>query len=238
MPLIRANGRMIFFAHVPKVGGSSVEDYLIRRFGAPMSIITRRDRNKLSKRELITPATHLSAFELLELLPSDLAYCFAVVRDPVKRLQSQYRFQTGVSRMSRLGFSTWLRVMFAAARIDPRVYQNHIRPQSDLVPQEADVFYLENGFDDMIAAIDNATGTTAPEVEVGHLLKGQHRAMPVSRQDAELIANFYETDYKRFGYKPLDISLLPGDPLAGIRSLIAWPIARALVTKQHRDWIR
>ena len=38
MPLAHWNNCSIFFAHVPKTGGSSVEDYLIRRFG-PLSII-------------------------------------------------------------------------------------------------------------------------------------------------------------------------------------------------------
>jgi hypothetical protein len=33
MPLIIKPGYTIYFAHVPKAGGTSVEDYLVRRFG-------------------------------------------------------------------------------------------------------------------------------------------------------------------------------------------------------------
>ena len=33
MPIFRHDGALYFFAHVPKCGGQSVEDYLSRRFG-------------------------------------------------------------------------------------------------------------------------------------------------------------------------------------------------------------
>ena len=39
MPLAHWNNCSIFFAHVPKTGGSSVEDYLIRRFGPLASLM-------------------------------------------------------------------------------------------------------------------------------------------------------------------------------------------------------
>ena len=79
---------------------------------------------------------------------------------------------------------------------------------------------------------------TAPGVEVGHLLKRRRETVEASRQDAELIAEFYKPDYERFGYAPPDASGLRSDPFAGLRWLIARPIARAIVAKQRYDWIR
>ena len=37
------------------------------------------------------PATHLSAVDLVELIPPNVAYKFTVVREPVARMMSEYR---------------------------------------------------------------------------------------------------------------------------------------------------
>jgi hypothetical protein len=40
MPYVTAAGKLIYFAHVPKAGGSSVENYLAARFG-PLAMLDR-----------------------------------------------------------------------------------------------------------------------------------------------------------------------------------------------------
>ena len=214
MPLITACGKRIYFAHVPKTGGSSVEDYLIRRFGGPLSLrdITHRARDR--KRGLISLSTHFTARDLDDVLPHDVDHCFAVVRDPLKRVESQYRFQANISKTRRFSFSTWLRIMFEAARIDPRVYQNHIRPQSDLIREESAIFRLEDKFSDMITWLDEVTESSTPEIKVGHLLKRAHEPIFMSREDVELITRFYKTDYERFGYALPDLTAYTTDPKA------------------------
>lgn len=236
MPICHFRGQALFFAHVPKTGGSSVEDYLIRRFG-PLSL--REDTlGGRRKRDVIQSLTHLSAADLARLLPPDLDYSFAMVRDPLKRMISEYRFQSGVSAASRVTFQTWLRVMLRAARRDPRIYENHIRPQTDLVPEAAEVFRLEYGFDAMIARLDAVTGTTAPEIGMGHLLKRGRQDIPVFRQDIERIVAFYAADYDRFGYPRPDPADFPEDRRAALRDLAAPPLARMVVHRHHRRWMR
>jgi hypothetical protein len=237
MPLVNAHGTQIFFAHVPKTAGSSVEDYLIRRFGE-LSIRDQHKRNRVAGTGLITPSTHLSALDLLELLPRDLAHCFAFVRDPVDRMLSEYRYQLGVSKTTRFGFSTWLRLMLGCARREPRIYENHIRPQSDLVPDSAKVFRLEDGFEPFIAWLDQVTGTTAPEVEMGHLLKREHAEVALSRQDLRLMAAFYAEDYARFGYATPDTSAIGYDAYAPLRSGLAARLAPMIVLRQRQAWLR
>jgi hypothetical protein len=235
MPLCHLKGQTLFFAHVPKAGGSSVEDYLIRRFG-PLSIREGKP-GAPRQRDVIQSLSHLTAADLRGLLPPDLAGSFAVVRDPVERLASEYRFQSGRSRASRLGFSSWLRVMFRAAALDPRIYENHIRPQTDLVPEGAEIFHLEDGFGPMVAWLDRVTGSAAPEIEVGHFLKRRRQPVALLRQDVARIAEFYAADYDRFGYRRPDPAQSPPDPRAGLRELLAMPLARAVVWRHHRRWI-
>ena len=237
MPLVISNGKTIFFAHVPKTGGSSVEDYLIRRFG-PLSI---REPAKLAtarRRDVLVAATHLSATDLERLLPPGLDYSFAFVRDPVARIVSEYRFQAGASQASRLGFSTWLRVMLAAAARDPRIYENHIRPQADLVPVGAEVFRLEAGFAEMVSRLDAVTGTTAPGMEVRHLLKREKAPLVLRRQDVARIVAFYRLDYERFGYPRPDPAAFPDDPLSLGRDLVSAALAPLVVGRHHRRWLR
>lgn len=57
MPLVTGANRRIFFAHVPKTGGSSVEAYLIRRFGGPLSLKDVTHRNGRRRRGLISLST-------------------------------------------------------------------------------------------------------------------------------------------------------------------------------------
>jgi len=238
MPLISTHGQRIFFAHIPKTAGSSVEEYLVRRFGGPLSLIDRNKREGVRGTGLITPLTHVAAIDLREMLPPDIDFSFTVVRNPVTRIQSEYRYQTGVSRLSRLGFSTWLRVMIAAARIEPRIYENHIRPQVDLIPENSEIFRLEDGFDALIERLDEVTGSTAPDQAVRHLLKRERKDIALHRQDVELLGAFYADDFERFGYDLPDPSAYPHDRHASARAAFAACLAHALVMRQRHDWTR
>ena len=237
MPLAVLNGKSLFFAHVPKAGGSSVEEYLMRRFGK-LSLIDQNKRTGVKGTGLIVPATHLAAEDLKELLPHDLDFCFAVVRDPVRRLQSEYRYQTRVSRSSRFSFSTWLRIMFACLRQEPRIYENHIRPQSDLVPDNAEIFHLEDGaMQKFVARIDEVLGETAPEIEPRHINKREVRPITLYREDIELIEAHYKADYERFGFETHVRDGLPKDRLKGVREAFARLVARVSTFRQRRGWI-
>ncbi len=238
MPLITAHGKRLFFAHVPKTGGSSVEEFLVRRFGGPLSLKDKTNREGEKKRGFIALSTHFTARDLDDVLPHDVDHFFAVVRDPFKRMQSQFRFQDGVSKTRNFSFSTWLRVMFTAARIEPRVYQNHIRPQGELVRMDSEVFKLEDKFGDMIAWLDKVTGETAPGVEVGHLLKKKHEPIEIFRQDVKLINKFYKADFERFGYDMPDPMDYPVDKWELWRDVVGGTFGRLVVLKQWRDWLR
>lgn len=239
MPLALVDGRAIFFAHVPKTGGTAVEDYLIRRFG-PLAILDRNKRTGVTGTGLITPATHLAAVDLQELLPP-LDYSFAMVRDPVARMLSEYRYQSKVSRTTRLDFSTWLRVMLACLAREPRIYENHIRPQSDLIPEGAEIFHLErDGMAAMVARLDAVTGTTAPDVTVTEVNRSKERRAEVrlTRQDVAAIEDAQAEDYARFGFERRGVEDLPDDPRAAAREALAAALAPVIVARQRRRWLR
>lgn len=239
MPLVFADDKKVFFAHVPKTGGTTVEDYLIRRFGR-LTLLDRHKKDHVPGTGLITSATHLSALDLEELLPEPLDYSFTMVRDPVARLQSEYRYQSEVSRTTRASFATWLRVMLACLAREPRVYDNHIRPQSDLVPEGAEVFKLEEGgMEAMVRRLDEVLGSTAPEVRIASVNESKVRTRAaLTKQDVAAIEDAYAVDYDRFGFARTDPSELPDDPRALARRATARALAPVVVSRQRRRWLR
>jgi hypothetical protein len=235
LPLIYECGKSIFFAHVPKTGGTSVQMYMIRRFGS-LALLGRHRGPATRGTSLIVSAAHLSAQDLEEVLPRHLDGCFAVVRDPIKRLQSEYQFQKGTSKASRVSFSTWLRFMISAARCDARVYDNHIRPQVDFLPEGTKLFKLEEGLSAIVPYLDKVLGYESPLVEIPHLLKSKKFPVSLSREDVRLIVEYYRDDYDRFGYPEPDYSMFPRDSLAPVRDLIGKVVGRAIVHWQRRSW--
>lgn len=227
MPLsIASDGRLIYFAHVPKAGGSSVEDHLEARFG-PLSMIDRNwERvwhNGLWRESSITGSPqHLTASDAARLLPARIDWTFAMVRDPVARLVSEYRFQArmnrGRRRLTGAGFSTWLRISLSGARWAPMIFDNHLRPQTEIVPEGAEVFRLEDGFAPLLTRLDALFGPPPPGTKMGRALESRNHAQVVpSAQDLTLIARVYAADYARFGYPPPDIDGAPCDRLAPMR---------------------
>lgn len=233
MPLFIQPNLTLYFAHVPKTGGSSVRIYLHQRLGAPLlagwTYVKTRPRPMM-----LTPAEHATVEEIAPYLPERIDYKMAVVRDPLTRTFSQYRFQVGQSRLSRLGFSTWLRIMLRAARLEPKIHEDHIRPQVDLILEGSELFRLEDGFARLTRRLDQLCGESRPDLTVPHVLKSpRKKAIRCTRQDIALIRRFYAEDYERLGYTPPDPAGYPDDRLAGLRDLVAAPLARMLVAWQR-----
>lgn len=228
MPLVRAGERLIFFAHVPKAGGTSLEAYLAARFGALMFRDHSWANTDLHRRSLVSSPQHVIGADVDRMFPEGtLAWVFAVTRDPVARAVSEYKYQSWRHnirspwrrRFTRFGFSVWIAMALAGARRDPLFLDNHMRPQVDMLPRGAELFRLEDGFDALIARLDAATGTRAPELEVGHEVRGPGPLRPAhpSRQDLALIAAAFTEDYSRLGYSFPDLGAAASDPFAPLR---------------------
>ena len=170
MPSLTLPDRLIWFAHCPKAGGTSVEQFMVSRWGEAIGhlhwgwdVWWRRGGWRLA-----TPPSspqHLVWADARAHLPRPPDAVFAVVRDPVARMISEYRWQRQARRGTRLGralsylpFSFWLRLMLATARRSPYAFDNHFRPQTDFVPEGARVFRLEDGLQPAIDWLLEAAG--------------------------------------------------------------------------------
>lgn len=215
MPFFRTpgptRGQLVYYAHVPKCGGSSIASYLKERFGT----LAFHDNQYLTppepQRWTKSSPQHVDRATLDRLVPIEFFdHIFAIVRHPLARAISTYHFQLELERSipENTRFGDWLKSLADADPNDPFRYDNHTRPMTDIVPEGAAVFYLEHGLDGLIPWFDQLTGTQdgpraiVPENKRGdHVKKGapKGRVSP-SDSDLALLAEIYKADFDRFDY--------------------------------------
>jgi hypothetical protein len=208
MPIVRTAGKLIYFAHVPKCGGTSVERYLARRFG-PLAFLDRKhlDWPTETKWTASSPQ-HVPSQALERLFPvAFFDAIFAVVRHPISRIVSAYSHD--VERRTskpRPDFSSWLAEALEAERKAPGTRDNHLRPQHAFFPKaRTKVFRLEDGLDAIVPWLDTITTSTSEPRKIGHVNRGtvsaQLRAASLVRPaDMAAIVAYYADDFKEFGY--------------------------------------
>ena len=230
MPSLSLPDRLIWFAHCPKAGGTSVERFMVERFGEAVGHLHWgwdlwwRDGGWRCADPPNSPQ-HLVWEDALAALPRTPDAVFAVVRDPLNRLISEYRYQQTARRGTMLGrclaylpFSTWVRLMLGLAAQNPYAFDNHLRPQGDFVPEGARVFRLEEGLQPALQWLAEVTGASAPDVPP-HVLAGSGKfEISLYSEDIKRISVAYAGDYTRFGYTPPEASAFPPDPFRRTRS--------------------
>lgn len=213
MPIFKAGSKLIYYAHVPKCGGSAVEEYLTDRFGGHGAFQNTQYTSRPEKlRWTKTSPQHIDVEALGLLFPADFFDAsFAIVRHPVSRLVSAYHFQLEVEGTvpETTGFSEWLHDLPDRIGENPFAFDNHIRPMAEIVPEGAQIFYLEHGLDAMVPWLDHVTGQKVGMRAVPHTnkqgeyVKGGAAKPKAKPTDADLatIAKMYAEDFRRFAYE-------------------------------------
>jgi hypothetical protein len=209
MPVFRIGDKLHYYAHVPKCGGSSVEACLKARFGTLAFLDTRFLEVPEAGRWTTSSPQHLPWAAFTRLVPADLiASSFAVVRHPVKRLVSAFQYQVEVEGTVAPLWSIdeWFDDWLARAAAEPFLYDNHLCPQSAIVPPDATVFRLEDGLDAIVPHLDLLAGNRdgpraipAENVRKKGMGPDAERLKPSSETLAR-VAQFYAEDFARFGY--------------------------------------
>jgi hypothetical protein len=214
MPICRAAGKLIHFAHVPKCAGTAVEKYLEARFGALGMIDRRFGARSPAEAWSLSPPQHMPEAVRRDLLPDSLFDAqFAIVRHPAARLRSVFLFQREIERAlpPRMGFVPWLKTLPRTLALDPYALHGHLRPMVETVPEPAQLFRLEDGLDAVVDWLDDLTGDPAgedlrqiaPDNVLAARMKHLGRDMPDLRLTpvaCALVAEIYAEDYTRFGY--------------------------------------
>lgn len=217
MPLARIGDTLLFFVHIPKTGGTSIETYL-RAKGSVALAGSRRGWSKISLQHL-----HRTLYE--ELVPRDFySRAFAVIREPKARLMSEFRMRAtpfrakfrplGLLQAARLraqgrpvyavrvrgrieylDFDGWVRRVFREYRRDPFFKDNHIRPQNEFVEPGQRLFLFEEGLEPVFRWIDTETGTPAVPGSF-HARRSEPIPLTCSEHTDAMIRDFYREDFR------------------------------------------
>lgn len=207
MPFFKAGSKLVYYAHVPKCGGSAVEHFIQGRAGEMAFVDTDYMSIDESQRWSKTSPQHINVEALSRIIPLEFFDAtFTIVRHPVARTVSAYHFQLEQEgRISKnISFSDWLEDLELAHEENPYAYDNHLRPMDDIVPERAHVFYLEHGLDALVPWFDGLLGnTSAPRAihRINERTSGGEKVVPTP-SDLAQIEKIYARDFARFGYTP------------------------------------
>jgi len=198
LPILQLKDRLVLFIHVPKTGGSTIEHHLAE--AGPLFLKTGGPLNGMP-----CNAQHFHA-ALIEALfgPADFSYAFMLVRHPLTRLVSNYRYKLRKYHplRSRLSFSAWLRYALLRRRLNPYYHDNHLRPQVEFETANAEIFHWEDGLEACLARVAERIGIEAPE-RLETLKRSAPRPVRVRRSDIDLVRRIYAGDFERYGYARL-----------------------------------
>ena len=196
--------RTLLFIHVPKTGGTAVETFFrgagFTGFFDPPTYMPVRPY-------LQVPPTHYDYAVLRRLFDLDALYSFAIVRHPVKRMISQYKWtlekSTGAGELANTGFSEFLARMFAEYRRDENIASGHLKPQVRFVGEKVTkIFKYETGLDGIIRRVLEDVGFKPQgELKLPIVNHTAPRKVEPSAADIQLIREFYAEDYEAFGFE-------------------------------------
>lgn len=191
MPLAKLGQTLVFFAHIPKTGGTSVETYLRAKGQVTMHSATELDWLPCSPQHM-----HGALFEAL-VEPGFCDHSFAMLRDPVERMISEYRHRAkrAADRGKHVAsFDEWAPRVLKLSRNRPYLYDNHLRPQAEFVTSGMRLFRLEDGLDPVYDWIDTLGGDPcAPSRAWKRNLS--HVAVEMTPETEAFIRDFYAVDY-------------------------------------------
>ena len=195
--------KTFLFIHVPKTGGTAIETYfraigLMGYFDPPTYMPVRP--------YLKVPPAHYDYGVLKRLYNLDSLYSFAVVRHPVRRMVSEYKWamekSTASETLSKMDFGQYLRFMFDQFKRDDNVASGHFKPQVRFVGEKVSkIFKYEAGLENIIKHVIK---------DVGFMINGQIRLPTVNNTsprkvvpaagEINLIREAFAEDYTAFGY--------------------------------------
>lgn len=198
MPVfVKKNRRSVFYVHVPKTGGSYVEDL----FRANNYKVNFWCANPINHGVRI-PFQHVHrALYRQIIIPQIRKNAFITVRHPIGKLLSRHR---------NIGYAMdlipWLDRVEAQLLKEPSTLRNHLRPQADFVDDDMHVFKQEDRFNaawaEKLSDLMDL-GFHVFEVESRKDTESKRGVMTSAERDRvlEFVRTHYSCDFEVFGYR-------------------------------------
>lgn len=194
MPLYNIKGRTVLFIHIPKNAGTAVEEllapyllgFLNRKFDGRFFPCSPQHFHA----EILRDAVDLSAID----------FSFLISRNPLDRIVSEYRFRQTHFGEER-SFENWVDSVFHHYRKNPFYLDNHIRPQVDFLLDEARVFRLEDGLNNLFREVSQKLNFDVKKENFQRINESHASEVFVSEVTLNKITSFYEADFKQLKYR-------------------------------------
>ncbi len=218
MSLALIGGKVLYFCHIPKTGGTSIEAYLKSK--GRVAMVGR------STDWVRSTPQHLPDYVAKCFVPAGFYdHSFAVLRDPLDRLVSTFQMRAapddGVRKANPLfaamrargkvlrrklfripvmerevliDFDAWVRLILAIHRRRRWIYDNHVSPQTDFVAGDQELFLFENGLEQVYEWIDRVTDTSPADRSL-HLMKSTPHRFAISDATRTLVRSRFAKDY-------------------------------------------
>lgn len=206
MPIFVKDGRSVLLIHIPKTGGTSIEDTMKNSGWAATDFASPHTEPGLYRFRRVPPQ-HFHAdllSQTLNVRRFDLR--FMIVRDPVARFRSEYAMRERDPKTGGAGVvEEWAHRQFERLRTDPCIWHNHLRPQHEFELPDTVVRRFEDGLPQALADLADRVGVPidAPLVHA----KKSDRKRRLSSRDVEvspalekLLREVYAEDFGRYGY--------------------------------------
>ena len=176
MPIFRINDKIYYFSHIPKCGGSSIEDYIGKVVEKKVAFLNSGEYGAVFRN---SSPQHILGYEAAKLFKPDFfdGY-FAVVRNPYARFVSAFVYQKFITKKIPVELTlNQFAIKLKENEHNLRgKYDNHFVQQSSFFYPGAKyrIFKMENGLNDVKNYIDKINNS-----------RNQLTSMPHSNKQSE-----------------------------------------------------
>jgi hypothetical protein len=221
----------IIFVHIPKTGGTSIENYLLKQFGYGRGFLTLTDgfyRGFDSSEETLIPypAMHTPLYLIETMLKHNKIKVdntwkiFSIVRNPYDRFISELFFTSylpvlwhyhTLSKFDQKYLINYCIDLYWEHENNKNYHSNHSIPQykffekTQLIPQ---IFQYESGFKNILAELDLYQDDKIPRFldlfEAQNIPKLKSYKEAYTKILVQCVNEKYSEDFKKYDYEMLD----------------------------------